>query len=960
MSLGNLFSDMKFSFMNEDESPNKKNLSHFQLQGEQYLKFNDVRVDEIEPQFKVMENFTGFNNNAVNQKNDKQLQELIDLDKEYQRKLSNYSKQKEVLMSETNSYLNKKSSSDNKLLGKNIRFSNGEMGYVTDEGIYKQYSSMEVYDNTAGKNNCPTGNVQLNINRSGEKIDTNPSLSLGTSMERGQSCGNAGQNVYVVGPSDPGSPTYVGCYKMSSDNGLNYQSDMGNTADVTSCKYRAYDVGSNVFAVANGGKGTSRCYIGENVDRAKNGGIANVSKSIWSTGGNWPNASIAGLNNAGQLIVTNKDFSENYFVSNPPKEGCDPKYGGGINLTKTVATWGANCTGSKYNLKIGNWTDYVTSLDMQGKPTGDFIVGGNAPSPFNVDPAYGCKKNFSTNYQCGNGIAKNIFIGGEAGGKAAIFDCRKEYDNCRTFKIVMQDDGNLVIYSNEGSAVWSSKTNGNVGEKDPSKSSTNGKNGRNYLLPGEYLNDGEFIGSTSGNCYAQMKNGIGLQVFISAPGCSLVGDEKYGMINSDDNKGLKFNVYEGYFNENVNFFSSAKNTANGITSVFNDLTSSTSGLKNQNTGTAYSIEWTGFFVPNLTGNWQFKTNSDDASFIWIGNNATSGYSTSNALIKNPGIHPAKFSNEATIYLDTNVHYPIRIQYGNGGGTDAFQFFLKPPNGSYTTNGNDLFFNNPPPINSLAVYTIPLAGGTDNIGKVGYVTADNKLKEYPSELIKKGNKYIELGNFTTHGNDIKTINAKTADECMTGCNETEGCDGFVFNPVGTCALKNSNMYPKTARIKSSSGEVLYKRSVNLKNNNSCSKNVVPISGSLWSNYVKDGNMTEDVLCNLGNYTKNQQDKLEVSRKELETTVNKMYEKINKLDESDKFLLNKYGLNKKKIEKDITMFNLTNKQNKQIDQELMTLQGMQYNSETELISENYKNIVWSILGIMLVIGSIKLLK
>lgn len=960
MSLGKLISDLKMIFTKEEENDDQKGLSQFQLQGEQYLKFNNERVNQIQPELNLIEGFTIFNSDAFKSHNNKETQELINLDKEYQKKLSNFSKQKEILMNDTNSFLNKISNSENKLLGKNIRFQNGDIGYVTDEGVYKHYNSMDLYQNTSGKNNCPSGNVQLNINRNGTEIDTNPPLTLGTPMEWGQSCGNAGQNVYVSDAGQPEEPKYVGCFDMSVDSGLKYQSDMGNNADVESCKYRAFDTGSHVFAVGNGGKGTSRCYVGKNLDRAMSGGHSTLPKSTWGASGNWPNATVAGLNNAGQLVIANSNLSENYYVSNSPKEGCDAKHGGGINLTKTVATWGANCTQHKYKLKIGNWTNYVKSLDMEGKPNGEFIVGGNAPSPFNVDPAYGCRKNFSANYQCGNGISKNIFIGGEAGGKAAIFDCTSEYNECQGFKLVMQDDGNLVIYKSNGAPTWSSKTNGNVGEKNPSKTAVKGKYGRNYLLPGEYLNDGEFIGSNSGNCYAQMKKGVGLKVFIGTPRCSLIGSETYGMTNSDDNKGLKFNIFDGYFNDNVNFFLKSKSIASGITSSFNDLTSATSGYKTNNSGNVYSIEWTGFFVPNSSGNWKFKTNSDDASFVWIGNNASSGYTINNALVKNAGSHPPKFSNVATIKLETNVHYPIRIQYGNSGGPDTFQFFMKPPNGEYTTIGNGLFFNNQPHVNSLAVYKIPIASGTDDIGKVGYVTADNKLKEYPSKLITKSNKYIEIGNFTNHGNDIKTINAKNADECMTGCNETDGCDGFVFHPNSTCSLKNSNIYPKSARIKSSNGDVLYKRSVDVKNNNSCSKNVVPISGALWSNYVKDGYMSEDVLCNLRSYTKEQQQKVERSRKDLQSIIHEILDKLKKLNKSDKKLLNEYGLNEKKIEKDISRFNLTNHENKIMESELITLQGMQYNSESELMSENYKNIVWSILAIVLVIGGIKLLK
>ena len=35
-------------------------------------------------------------------------------------------------------------------------------------------------------------------------------------------------------------------------------------------------------------------------------------------------------------------------------------------------------------------------------------------------------------------------------------------------------------------------------------------------------------------------------------------------------------------------------------------------------------------------------------------------------------------------------------------------------------------------------------------------------------------------------------------------------------------------------------------------------------------------------------------------------------------------------------------------------------MEQNSEIELINSNYKNLVWTIVAIMMVIGSIKLLK
>ena len=1086
MSLGKLITNLQTTFITEDEKDNKNHLSQFQSQGEKYLKYNEMRTDEIKPQFNLIENFSLIKDNAVETKNNSEIQALIDLDKEYKKKLADYSKQRQLLMSDTNTYINKISSAQNKLLGKNVRFNNGEMAYITNEGLFKKYDSSEIYQNTIGKNGCPSNYEKLNININGNKIDTEPPLKSGTPMSLGQSCGNAGKNVYAINSQEPGKPTYVGCYLNSSDNGLMYQSDMGSTADVESCKYRAFDKGNGVFAVGSGGKGSSKCYIGTNVERVKTGVQSKIYKETWNSGGPFPNATMGGLNNAGQLIITNNNNKEVYYKSNPPQEGCDPKYGGGINFSNTIATFGGNClnvtsnpkiienfssnttkppttsnkglkfniyngyfdenvnyfskqksiangysdnftnlstataglkrenTNDKYsiewtgffvpnftgtwefktrsddksylwldknansgyninntlvknlrknnesfsnegkikldanvyypvriqfgnkggpdffqlfikspngsttngqglffnslpptpttstinsktllnsniklangelgfvtsdgvykqypsleiyqktigknncpnnyievnvnrtdkivntvppltvgtpmvsgqscanvtiksdtnwNVKQGNWTNYLKTLDIEGKSNGSFVLlNSSAPTPFNVDPAKGCSKDFRANYQCGTGINKNVFINPDASGKAATFNCIEEHKLCKGYTLVMQDDGNLVIYNNKKQATWSSKTTSNIGVNNPEKSASKGKNGRNYLNSGEYLNDGEFIGSPNGNCYLKMTKGVGLQIIISIPGCSDVGNETYGFINTSENKRL------------------------------------------------------------------------------------------------------------------NVDSPSSID-------------------------------------SLAVYTIPIYSGYDNIGKVGYVTPDNKLKEYPQNLISRSNNYIELGNFSNPGNDIKTINAKTPEECMTGCNQTNGCEGFVFNPNGTCSLKNSNMYPKTPRIKTSNGDVLYKRSVNLKNNNSCSKNVVPINGSLWGNYVKDGTMSQAVVCNLENYTKEQQVKLEASRKDLQQTITEIHKRLIALDETDKKLLSSYGLTKKNLEKDMSTFQLVYKEKQNINNQANTLQGMQDVSEDEMISENYKNIVWSVVAILLIIGSIKLLK
>ena len=83
----------------------------------------------------------------------------------------------------------------------------------------------------------------------------------------------------------------------------------------------------------------------------------------------------------------------------------------------------------------------------------------------------------------------------------------------------------------------------------------------------------------------------------------------------------------------------------------------------------YSWEWTGYFQAPYDGTYTFGTGSDDASYLWIGSTAVSGYTTGNALINNGGLHGYR-SVANSIYLLAGVYYPIRIQFGENYGADA--------------------------------------------------------------------------------------------------------------------------------------------------------------------------------------------------------------------------------------------------------------------------------------------------
>jgi hypothetical protein len=117
--------------------------------------------------------------------------------------------------------------------------------------------------------------------------------------------------------------------------------------------------------------------------------------------------------------------------------------------------------------------------------------------------------------------------------------------------------------------------------------------------------------------------------------------------------------YEGYFNDVPSFFATAALKASPNNYNGTDTTIAESSLLNNT-----SIEYKGYFLATYTGTHTFYLASDDGSWLWIGPTALTGFTTTNALVKNGGLHAVVEVN-ATISLVAGTYYPIRIQFGNG-------------------------------------------------------------------------------------------------------------------------------------------------------------------------------------------------------------------------------------------------------------------------------------------------------
>jgi hypothetical protein len=150
-------------------------------------------------------------------------------------------------------------------------------------------------------------------------------------------------------------------------------------------------------------------------------------------------------------------------------------------------------------------------------------------------------------------------------------------------------------------------------------------------------------------------------------------------------------TYSGYFADNVSFFATATpasvggNPATSVqtTSIFEPATDD---------GSNFSCQWLGYFKPTTTETYTFFTSSDDASYMWIGETAITGFTTLNATVKNGGLHGNQ-ERSGTASLTAETYYPIRIQFGELNGGDVMTFNYSSSTITKTTNVTGLVFYN---------------------------------------------------------------------------------------------------------------------------------------------------------------------------------------------------------------------------------------------------------------------------
>ena len=290
--------------------------------------------------------------------------------------------------------------------------------------------------------------------------------------------------------------------------------------------------------------------------------------------------------------------------------------------------------------------------------------------------------------------------------------------------------------------------------------------------------------------------------------------------------------------------------------------------------------------------------------------------------------------------------------------------------------NVLGCSNEEPINnkSSKLYSIPSINN-NFLGKVGYIDVSGQLHAYAydSPMVYYGANYESIGNYGIMGGNLGTsVEVANMEECKEQCSNYgatgtadlgQQCVGFEYEKDGrTCKLKSKSVFKNGKRFINDNYEY-YARTKEVSPDSSCSNVVKTGNTAKWNELSANQgrNMRLETTCGLKKFTEVETNK----RNAREITLNKksgaitdkveaLYETYNKLKE--KIFQNKTALSNSFNELQTSRQDLADWSGEQLNQ----LEAMNEDRDLNMMSQNYKHIMWSILAILIILGIIKLIK
>jgi len=939
----------------------------------------------------------------INTINQKDLDELKQLQSQYDSLIQQYT---DIQTKIGNSSLNtiNRLGSNNPYFNKTIGFTTGHICYVTNQGVVKYIPSLEIWNST----NVPKDVISVNMpwddsyNTPRTQIPTNPPLISGTNVQKGQSFGDEGNNVYASKLINNPTSSYVGCYNdkpssinvnvvpvMNSSNNVNgFKSGSSSIYMNTNSSYgpwAAFDQNPNSFWHSEVSSGTNYnpttgVYEGTNSINIVNvGNISGEFLQIDMPGVNTPQAQNITVNQyslaprLGSCCLTTRNPNSWYIIGWKDSQWYQVDRQQNQSFT--------NGTSKVYNIfSPSAYSSYILLVDKVG----------------NDDQ--------NTNRYCVQVAEWNLFINSNSAftneQRAMIFNPESidytSFDKCQEYAV---ENGykyfGLQDVQPDGKAAC-------LVSNDIAKTQVYGD--ASIQITSIPIWESNTAGSGATSCHLNnnsriiLKDSVG-NIIWKSPN-ELQNCDWGGHINSDtitatygancNDKG--YNVTQGNATDKVKQSLISANYPNQLSFPVNNsnLGDPASGCpKSWDTSYQCGNVWKSAHIDYAEGqNFIFdcieQSNycsfflilQDDGNMcIYRGHEPTDNKegvwcTMTNGKQKNPNPNwvasKGKFGRS---YLKTDE------MLGSGewvGSNDGSSMLIMQSDGnlvlytSETKSGCKVIGDKSYGGEWVnAVYQMNNVGDSSTLGKLGYVDSDANLHEYPDSMIGFTNNYQIYPGTNSWGNNITSLVVQDQNGCQTACNNNQDCAAYVYqNMSKTCWLKNSSAFPKGEKQPDNSG-VLGVRLPGLKGSTTCSNKITNIDTIKFDNYLKGSALTSDTQCNASLVSHADQIQYDNIKSQLITLGNDIVAKMESLYNQDNTIYKKLNTNAKQFKKDLENYKLINftsypKIKKELNFQSNNIEGMQNlnmndlngmltDSDLRVLQENYSCIMLSILAV-----------
>ena len=874
---------------------------------------------------------------------------------------------------------------NNPFLNRTIRFTTGNICYVTNQGVVKLIPSMEIW-----RSLNISQQVQINLDipwqesysTPGTPIPTTPPLLSGTAAQIGQSFGNEGNNVFVNEMVSNPQDKYIGCYNdippvTETDlvpvmNSSNFVSGFRSSA--TSIfrndnnrfgPWCAFDknIGTFWHSVENVYNRRTGEYVGSSVLNVGGQSIRGERLDIilpnnfaltryeiqgrqgccGNPNGRTPNSWIlAGWNGNQWINIDTKNNQRlsfemrSYNISN--KVACS-RY----SLITTNCGHPDNRSNHRTCVQISQWNLYTSS--NQSLTDADRAMTWN-PNVIGYTDFDTCKK-----YAAENGFT---YFGQQDARSDGTAACLVSNDLA-----ISQRYGEAFKY--RGTSLWDSKTTGQTGA-----SAILSTTGSLSVINSE----GTSVFS-SNNSQAQPGNYLGCYGDARVRAMSLLdrGRQRY---NLEQCQQLAETGKWSYFG-----LQNSTSGTNAQCAVSNDLSQALRyGIARNCTrlsnGTFSGGGWSNA-IYNTTepdSNYFLILQDDGNMCIYRGtgpndNQGTIWCSETNSKQQQPNVN---FSAANGKYARNWIASGNTLAAGDFiGSNDGSIYLLMQTDGNlvlYTsTKQTACSANKNEQIQGInhvnALYEVSPSGSKEDGGKLGYINENSELREYSSDNVRLRNNYTVTKDFDTYGNDIPGAMYGNAniDQCKSTCNGINDCHGFVFdNRNNVCFPKTNQMYPYGGPIRPLTGVDTYVREKRPINRPFGISDIIKnIDTVLFRNYIK--NTGDDETNGLTNLTNVERQKIADLQKKLDTLSSRIAQISNKFSSNSKEAQIQSKNNISGLQNYLSDLKSTNEQIENIDSSMTRIVN---DSDIVVLQKNYNYLFWSILASGTVLVTMNIVK